>query len=232
MKAKRGAERRETENNPGQDQDPLERRRLQNRVSQRNHRRKIRDRIAKLQERVVANELRAAAVLNGWDQLYSSPPAMSDICTSHTLGGAEWYSGDDIPAFLASSSLSSPGFACGGSEIWPVWSDITFQPSPSASASASSDSIRSWKPGPLLDEQAHCALGSEDAAPLSTDQSFDMCSGSAGTPEEQFFDHAHSNLGVSTSHRQPLVYNVNGELYSFYNPPTAVDQKSSSAEAN
>ncbi|KAJ5673210.1 hypothetical protein N7507_002337 [Penicillium longicatenatum] len=57
-------------------QDPLERRRLQNRLSQRNHRRKIRDRIAKLQERVIANELRAAAALNGWDQTYS-PPFMS-----------------------------------------------------------------------------------------------------------------------------------------------------------
>ncbi|KAJ5795264.1 hypothetical protein N7457_001863 [Penicillium paradoxum] len=54
-----------------QTQDPLERRRLQNRLSQRNHRRKIRERIAKLQERVIANELRAAAALNGWDQTYN-----------------------------------------------------------------------------------------------------------------------------------------------------------------
>ncbi|KAJ5979393.1 hypothetical protein N7501_002735 [Penicillium viridicatum] len=54
-----------------QTQDPLERRRLQNRLSQRNHRRKIRERIAKLQERVIANELTAAAALNGWDQAYN-----------------------------------------------------------------------------------------------------------------------------------------------------------------
>ncbi|KAI3155435.1 hypothetical protein DTO046C5_8093 [Penicillium roqueforti] len=54
-----------------QTQDPLERRRLQNRLSQRNHRRKIRERIAKLQDRVIANELRAAAALNGWDQVYN-----------------------------------------------------------------------------------------------------------------------------------------------------------------
>ncbi|EKV10836.1 hypothetical protein PDIG_53240 [Penicillium digitatum PHI26] len=33
--------------------------------------RKIRERIAKLQERVIANELRAAAALNGWDQVYN-----------------------------------------------------------------------------------------------------------------------------------------------------------------
>ncbi|KAL4804981.1 hypothetical protein BDV18DRAFT_161381 [Aspergillus unguis] len=51
---------------PGPKQDPTERRRLQNRLSQRNHRRKIRDRIAKLQERVIASELRAAASFNGW----------------------------------------------------------------------------------------------------------------------------------------------------------------------
>ncbi|KAJ5114003.1 hypothetical protein N7456_002537 [Penicillium angulare] len=93
-----------SEDSPPQKQDPLERRRLQNRLSQRNHRksifqfslslstkarnankhcapgRKIRDRIAKLQERVIANELRAAAALNGWDQPYSSQP----ISTQHS----------------------------------------------------------------------------------------------------------------------------------------------------
>jgi hypothetical protein len=35
--------------------------------------RKIRERIARLQERVIINELRAAAVLNGWDQGYNTP---------------------------------------------------------------------------------------------------------------------------------------------------------------
>ncbi|KAK1141304.1 hypothetical protein N8T08_009211 [Aspergillus melleus] len=59
----------------GQKQDPVERRRLQNRLSQRNHRRKIRDRIAKLQERVIASELRAAASLNGWG--YPTPGSSS-----------------------------------------------------------------------------------------------------------------------------------------------------------
>jgi hypothetical protein len=39
--------------------------------------RKIRDRIAKLQERVIASELRAVATLNGWDQ--ASPSAASMI---------------------------------------------------------------------------------------------------------------------------------------------------------
>ena len=86
-----------------QKQDPLERRRLQNRLSQRNHRkplptkfrsrgdakekligagRKIRDRIAKLQERVIANELRATAALKGWDQTCAPPPLLN---TRHGL---------------------------------------------------------------------------------------------------------------------------------------------------
>ncbi|RAQ52684.1 hypothetical protein AFGD_004585 [Aspergillus flavus] len=60
--------------NPKLEQDPIERRRLQNRLSQRNHRRKIRDRIAKLQERVIASELRAAASLNGWGYHHPTAP--------------------------------------------------------------------------------------------------------------------------------------------------------------
>ncbi|KAF7594012.1 hypothetical protein BBP40_010290 [Aspergillus hancockii] len=57
-----------------QEQDPVERRRLQNRLSQRNHRRKIRDRIAKLQERVIASELRAAVTMNGWNYHHPGAP--------------------------------------------------------------------------------------------------------------------------------------------------------------
>ncbi|KAJ5765028.1 hypothetical protein N7520_004587 [Penicillium odoratum] len=82
MRAESKTECPSSEGSP-QKQDPLERRRLQNRLSQRNHHhlkltdpgRKIRDRIAKLQERVIANELRAAAALRGWDQTY--PPLIS-----------------------------------------------------------------------------------------------------------------------------------------------------------
>ncbi|KAI9035085.1 uncharacterized protein KD926_004650 [Aspergillus affinis] len=63
----------------GQKQDPVERRRLQNRLSQRNHRRKIRDRIAKLQERVIASELRAAASLNGWGYPNPGPSSVEPV---------------------------------------------------------------------------------------------------------------------------------------------------------
>ncbi|RDW92946.1 transcription factor xanC [Aspergillus mulundensis] len=70
-------------------QDPTERRRLQNRLSQRNHRRKIRDRIAKLQERVIASELRAAATLHGWHSTpcipYEVKPSPSSASSSLSL---------------------------------------------------------------------------------------------------------------------------------------------------
>lgn len=45
--------------------------------------RKIRDRIAKLQERVIANEMRAAAALNGWDQQFTPSPLTSTFHASH-----------------------------------------------------------------------------------------------------------------------------------------------------
>ncbi|KAJ5222073.1 uncharacterized protein N7469_010960 [Penicillium citrinum] len=83
MKAEQSSKSPASDETTSQKQDPLERRRLQNRLSQRNHRRKIRDRIAKLQERVIANELRAAAGLNGWDQPYCPSPLPSPRHTVH-----------------------------------------------------------------------------------------------------------------------------------------------------
>ncbi|KAL3472507.1 hypothetical protein BJX99DRAFT_213451 [Aspergillus californicus] len=78
----------DTESDPSK-QDPTERRRLQNRLSQRNHRRKIRDRIAKLQERVIASELRAAATLHGWHSApcipYEVKPSPSSASSSLSL---------------------------------------------------------------------------------------------------------------------------------------------------
>ncbi|KAL2860754.1 transcription factor xanC [Aspergillus lucknowensis] len=72
-----------------QKQDPTERRRLQNRLSQRNHRRKIRDRIAKPQERVIASELRAAATPHGWHSVpcipYEVKPSPSSTSSSLSL---------------------------------------------------------------------------------------------------------------------------------------------------
>ncbi|KAJ5365928.1 hypothetical protein N7517_008814 [Penicillium concentricum] len=96
-----------------QTQDPLERRRLQNRLSQRNHRRKIRERIAKLQERVIANELRAAASLNGWDQAYNpslfprSHSASSENELGFTLRDVSPLIPDQCSSFMPSYPLFS-----------------------------------------------------------------------------------------------------------------------------
>ncbi|KAL5335208.1 hypothetical protein BJX70DRAFT_401811 [Aspergillus crustosus] len=87
-------------------QDPTERRRLQNRLSQRNHRRKIRDRIAKLQERVIASELRAAATLHGWHSApcipYEVRPSPSSNSSSLSLSVPH-----PSPASASASSSSS-----------------------------------------------------------------------------------------------------------------------------
>ncbi|KAL2811282.1 hypothetical protein BJX63DRAFT_285924 [Aspergillus granulosus] len=85
---------------PSQKQDPTERRRLQNRLSQRNHRRKIRDRIAKLQERVIASELRAAATLHGWQSApcipYEVKPSPSSASSSLSLSPSASSSPPDL----------------------------------------------------------------------------------------------------------------------------------------
>ncbi|KAJ5837064.1 hypothetical protein N7447_003090 [Penicillium robsamsonii] len=116
-----------------QTQDPLERRRLQNRLSQRNHRkifrkekigleltelgRKIRERIAKLQERVIANELRAAAALNGWDQAYNPSlfPRPHSTSSENELGFTSRDVSPLIPDQRTSFMPSYPFFA----HSWP-----------------------------------------------------------------------------------------------------------------
>ncbi|OQE35365.1 hypothetical protein PENCOP_c013G04647 [Penicillium coprophilum] len=100
-----------------QTHDPLERRRLQNRLSQRNHRRKIRERIAKLQERVIANELRAAAVLNGWDQAYNPSifPRSSATSSENDIGFTSRDVSPLIPDQCTSFMPSYPLF----SHSWP-----------------------------------------------------------------------------------------------------------------
>ncbi|RAH41754.1 transcription factor xanC [Aspergillus brunneoviolaceus CBS 621.78] len=98
----------------GQKQDPIERRRLQNRLSQRNHRRKIRDRIAKLQERVIASELRAAASLNGWDHPSSinGPPTMDRISPVFDPSGTSASSMTDGSSGFASAYMSQSRYFC------------------------------------------------------------------------------------------------------------------------
>ncbi|CEJ56731.1 hypothetical protein PMG11_02929 [Penicillium brasilianum] len=119
MRVKKVAEPRDGDQASDQKQDPLERRRLQNRLSQRNHRRKIRDRIAKLQERVIANELRAASSLNGWDQPHSLPPLLRN---RHVFQHDNALGHGTLDTSMSSTqSFSTFGSPCGFSmaSSWP-----------------------------------------------------------------------------------------------------------------
>ncbi|KAJ5493461.1 hypothetical protein N7539_002207 [Penicillium diatomitis] len=225
MKTKRGAERRDSSVSVGQEQDPLERRRLQNRVSQRNHResdlawihklkmiriprtgRKIRDRIAKLQERVVANELRAAAVLNGWDQLYSPPLPTSN--NSFALGSNEWTPSNVTSPLSDSSLLAGPPFDC-ESQFWPVWSDSTSHFAPSTSAWDSS--IISLIPGPSSGEEGRCTPGSNPLATQRTSSVFETCASWQAMPDGQSLENSclMPSPSAIASSNSPLYYTVN-----------------------
>ncbi|RAL16802.1 transcription factor xanC [Aspergillus homomorphus CBS 101889] len=114
MRTQPTKEERCSSDSSGQKQDPIERRRLQNRLSQRNHRRKIRDRIAKLQERVIASELRAAASLHGWDHPNSiaGSPAMDRIPSVFDPNGTSTASMVDASSGFASAYMSQSRFLC------------------------------------------------------------------------------------------------------------------------
>ncbi|KAJ5089073.1 hypothetical protein N7532_007757 [Penicillium argentinense] len=127
MRVEPPAESPRNDETPSQKQDPLERRRLQNRLSQRNHRRKIRDRIAKLQERVIANELRAAAALNGWDQPFTSSPLLSPRHTSHQQNDLS-ASRDPSPMTTEPSTPFVPSCSATATSLWT--SDLNFPHSP------------------------------------------------------------------------------------------------------
>ncbi|GFF25656.1 hypothetical protein IFM58399_01114 [Aspergillus lentulus] len=93
-------------------QDAIERRRLQNRLSQRNHRRKIRDRIAKLQERVIASELRAVASLNGWDQASPSAASMMESKPQGDFDSSPLASASEDPAISNATQRNVSSSLC------------------------------------------------------------------------------------------------------------------------
>ena len=80
--------------------------------------RKIRDRIAKLQERVIANELRAAATLNGWDQPYHQPLIGNRSTLQQDIGV---HNGTADPSFSSPEPFSTFGSSYGLSmtSSWP-----------------------------------------------------------------------------------------------------------------
>jgi len=223
MRVKKGTETRDSDGASDQKQDPLERRRQQNRLSQRNHRkitthyhdhhetkliitgRKIRDRIAKLQERVIANELRAAAALNGWDQPYTPPPLLGPRHVFQQGSGLRNGSADN------SSSMAEPFSNFGSSyglSMTSPWPSSTAQ----SSALLSGDSAWIWNigsspmdttnPNPLL-----CDLMSDAA-----NQSF-LGNGEEQTiPDLSNTESPPQSLGnFVTPNNQPLYYTVTGE---------------------
>ncbi|RLL96160.1 hypothetical protein CFD26_103783 [Aspergillus turcosus] len=122
------------DDSPNEKQDAIERRRLQNRLSQRNHRRKIRDRIAKLQERVIASELRAVATLNGWDQASPSAASMIDSKPQGDFDSSPLGSASEDPATSNASqrhvSSSLCRSCCSLLNQMPVSSSLPSPPSP------------------------------------------------------------------------------------------------------
>lgn len=85
--------------------------------------RKIRDRIAKLQERVIANELRAAAAINGWDQPYSPSPLLSPRHTARQPSSLQASSRDTSPTTTEPSTPFHPAYSI-TPPLWP--SDFGF----------------------------------------------------------------------------------------------------------
>ncbi|PLB42270.1 transcription factor xanC [Aspergillus candidus] len=137
-------------------EDPIERRRLQNRLSQRNHRRKIRDRIAKLQERVIATELRAAASLNGWNNPNPSAPPMGHALSPYEVdGGITSLSPETATSLSPSYLLSSAACSSCGPNVGSM---------PVLSSQSSSSSLFDFT-GSEIDSSASSSMGSSFFSP-------------------------------------------------------------------
>ncbi|KAF3386169.1 hypothetical protein F1880_001331 [Penicillium rolfsii] len=205
MRVKKSTEPRDAEGASDQKQDPLERRRLQNRLSQRNHRRKIRDRIAKLQERVIANELRAAAALNGWDRPYTPPPILGPRHVFQQESGLGSGTANNSPTMTDPFSNFGSSYGLSMTSPWPS----TAAPS---STLLPGDSPWLWNIGLSPINTANPNPTVCDPTSDATIQSF------AGSVEEHIFPDLsstgrspHSSANVATSTNQSLYYTVTGE---------------------
>ncbi|KAJ5390938.1 uncharacterized protein N7496_002006 [Penicillium cataractarum] len=204
MRVKKSAESREGDGASDQKQDPLERRRLQNRLSQRNHRRKIRDRIAKLQERVIANELRAAAALNGWDQAYSPPPLLGNryaFQQDNILGHSP--SDGSMPS---TEPVSNFGSSYGFSMTSP-WPGAAVQ----SSAFLSGDSTSLWNIDPSPTDTTYLTSTLYDLMGDGTNQTFLGNNEEQTMPDISSTGSPHSPGSFTTPDNQPLYYAVTGE---------------------
>ncbi|PKX96556.1 transcription factor xanC [Aspergillus novofumigatus IBT 16806] len=210
-------------------QDAIERRRLQNRLSQRNHRRKIRDRIAKLQERVIASELRAVATLNGWDQASPSAASMMESKPQGDFDSSPLASASEDPA------ISNPPNGTLLNQM-PLSSSLPSPPSPLPfdlglangvdSANSSSSTL------------LNCPPSSSQLSPFSLDASLSMTGlhtpnefsfppyadppGSQQYPHcphfyvatEASLPHIMQTLGSTTSHPKAIILIPHGHGYS------------------
>ncbi|OKO98757.1 hypothetical protein PENSUB_9008 [Penicillium subrubescens] len=203
MRVKKSTEPPDSEGASDQKQDPLERRRLQNRLSQRNHRRKIRDRIAKLQERVIANELRAAAALNGWDQPYTPPPLLGSRNLFQQDSGPG-NGGADTSSSMTEPFLSfSSSYGLSMTSPWPI-------AAAQSSTLLSEDSTWLWNIGSSPMDTTYSNLTLCDLMSDATNPS------SLGSGEEQpipdlssTWSPPHSSASFATPVNQPLYYAVN-----------------------
>ncbi|KAJ5675416.1 hypothetical protein N7462_008313 [Penicillium macrosclerotiorum] len=210
MRVEKESESPDSEGASHQKQDPLERRRLQNRLSQRNHRRKIRDRIAKLQERVIANELRAAAALNGWDQPFPTSPLISNRRMAQPDPGLgmsaqdpRQFAADPSPALVSSYGLS----------MVPSWSGHlqTLPPQTQIPEESSYLSTRG-----TVSAESICSTSNLTGPNLMTSRGFEVCS---STHDGQMISQM-SNNGTTAPFEpfttglvnQPLYYVTTGEF--------------------
>ncbi|RHZ57241.1 transcription factor xanC [Aspergillus thermomutatus] len=222
-------------------QDPIERRRLQNRLSQRNHRqwnlysvnailiihsltrsigRKIRDRIAKLQERVIASELRAVATLNGWDQASPSAASITESRPQGDFDSRPLASTPEGPAILnapqrnVSSSLCRS--CCSLLDQIPASSSLPSPPSPLPFDIGLANGVdpANSSPSTLLNSSP----SSSQLSPFSLDASLNMTG--LHTPNEFGYPQYPDPPGSQQYPHCPHYYVATGETYTALVPMT------------
>ena len=165
--------------------------------------RKIRDRIAKLQERVIANELRAAAALNGWDQPYLQPLIGNRFTLQQDIGV---HNGTSDQSFSSPEPFSTFGSSYGLS-MASSWPSNTAQ----SSTCMSEDPTWLWSIGAFPGDTAYANpsiwdfIGDGTKTPFlenSEEQSMPGIS-NAGSP--------NSTGSHVTLASQPLYYAVTGK---------------------
>jgi hypothetical protein len=232
MRVKKSTEPRDSDGASDQKQDPLERRRLQNRLSQRNHRkittryhdkyevklivtgRKIRDRIAKLQERVIANELRAAAALNGWDQPHTPLPLLGPRHVFQQDTGLGNGNADTSPSMIEPFSNFGSSYGFSMTSSWP-------SSAAQSSTILSADSTWLWNFVSSPTEAAYPNSTIYDLMSDGVNQSFLESGEGQSIPDLSNTGSPHSSGSFATPANQPLYYTVTGESTTIFSQISA-----------